>query len=160
VTTQRSLKQIAADPERVWHSNKTVAANIKKGAVKKAKTKIDLTKISGARKAPLANSVDVQLATVAKAAPEGEGWIHEIKYDGYRMLCRVNAGTARIYSRNHKEWTLHFPTVAGGRSTHRPAWIDGEVVSMDAKGCRASKRSECVNGQPAKSPTTFSICCI
>jgi bifunctional non-homologous end joining protein LigD len=136
VITHRNLTQIAADPERVWHSNKSVAANIKKGAVKKTDTKIDLTKISAARKAPLPNSVDVQLATLAKAAPEGEGWIHEIKYDGYRMLCRLNAGTARIYSRNRKEWTANFPTVARA-VTGLPiesAWIDGEVVSMDAEG--------------------------
>ena len=51
VTTQRSLTQIAADPERVWHSNRSVAANIRKGAVKKTKTKIDLSKVPAARKA-------------------------------------------------------------------------------------------------------------
>ncbi len=136
VTTQRSLTQIAADPERVWHSNRSVAANIRKGAVKKTKTKIDLAKVPAARKALLANSVDVQLATSATVAPEGEGWIHEIKYDGYRMLCRLNAGTVRIYSRNRKEWTADFPIVARALADLpiESAWIDGEVVSMDAKG--------------------------
>ena len=136
VTTQRSLEQIAADPERVWHSNRTVAANIKKGAVKKAKTKIDPSKIPAARKALLANSIDVQLATSATVAPEGEDWIHEIKYDGYRMLCRLNAGKVRIYSRNRKEWTADFASVARALADLpiESAWIDGEVVSMDAKG--------------------------
>jgi bifunctional non-homologous end joining protein LigD len=136
VATHRSLTQIAADPERVWHSDKTVAANIKKGTVKKAKTKIDLTKISAARKAPLPNSVGVQLATLAKAAPEGEGWIHEIKYDGYRMLCQLNAGTVRIYSRTRKQWTADFPTVARAVAglPIESAWVDGEVVSVDPKG--------------------------
>ena len=138
VTTHRSLKQIAADAERVWHSNKSVAENVKSGAVKKAKiTKIDLTKITGARKAAaLPDFVDVQLATLAKTAPAGEGWVHEIKYDGYRMLCRVDAGEVRIYSRNRKEWTADFPTIQRAVSglPIESGWIDGEAVIMDAKG--------------------------
>lgn len=136
VATQRSLEQIATDPERVWHSNKTVAENLKTGAVKKARTKVDLTKLSAARAAPLPITVDAQLATSAQAAPEGAGWIHEIKYDGYRMLCRLSSGTARIYSRNRKEWTAEFPTVAAAAVglPIQSAWIDGEVVSMDPNG--------------------------
>jgi len=137
VTTHRSLEQIAADPERVWHSNKSAAENVKNGAVKKAKiTKIDLTKIAGARKAALPEFVDAQLATLTKTAPEGEGWIHEIKYDGYRMLSRVDSGAVQIYSRNRKEWTANFPTIQKAVSTLPIAsgWIDGEAVTMDAKG--------------------------
>lgn len=136
VTTHRSLEQIAADPERVWHSNKSVAENVKHGAVKKAKTGIDLVKVPGARKARLPEFVDAQLATLVKSAPGDEGWLHEIKYDGYRMLCRVDAGAVRIYSRNHKEWTANFPTVARSVSALpvESAWIDGEVVSLDAQG--------------------------
>ena len=138
VTTHRSLKQIAADAERVWHSNKSVAENVKSGAVKKAQiTKLDLSKIAGARKAAaLPDFVDVQLATLAKTAPAGEGWVHEIKYDGYRMLCRVDAGAVRIYSRNRKEWTAEFPTIQRAVSglPIESGWIDGEVVTMDAKG--------------------------
>ena len=138
VTTHRSLKQIAANAERVWHSNKSVAENVKGGAVKKAKiTKIDLTKITGARKAAaLPDFVDVQLATLTKTPPAGEGWVHEIKYDGYRMLCRVDGGEARIYSRNRKEWTADFPTIqrAVAGLPIQSGWIDGEAVIMDAKG--------------------------
>jgi bifunctional non-homologous end joining protein LigD len=138
VTTRRSLKQIAADAERVWRSNKSVAENVKGGAVKKAKiTKIDLTKIAGARKAAaLPDFVDVQLATLAKTAPAGEGWVHEIKYDGYRMLCRVDAGVVRIYSRNRKEWTADFPTIQRAVSglPIESGWLDGEALIMDAKG--------------------------
>lgn len=136
VTTHRNLEQIAADPERVWHSNKSVAENVEKGAVKKAKAKIDPAKISGARKAPLPGFVDAQLATVVKTTPEGEDWIHEIKYDGYRMLCRVHSGAVQIYSRSRKEWTAAFPAVARAVSglPIESAWIDGEVMTLDAKG--------------------------
>ncbi|MPZ76868.1 MAG: DNA ligase D [Deltaproteobacteria bacterium] len=136
VTTHRSLEQIAADPERVWHSNKSVAENIQKGAIKKAKAKVDPAKIPGARKARLPDFVDAQLATVVKTAPEGEGWIHEMKYDGYRMLCRVDSGAVQIYSRSRKEWTASFPAVvrAGSGLPIESAWIDGEVMTLDAKG--------------------------
>ena len=137
VTTHRSLEQIAADPERVWHSNKSAAENVKSGAVKKAKiTKIDLTKIAGARKAALPEFVDAQLATLTKTAPEGEGWIHEIKFDGYRMLARVDSGAVQIYSRNRKEWTTNFPSILRSVSglPMESGWIDGEAVTMDAKG--------------------------
>ncbi len=136
VTTHRGLEQIATDAGRVWHSNKSVAENVKNDAVRKAKTRIDLAKVPGARKARLPELAHAQLATLVKNPPEDEGWLHEIKYDGYRMLCRVDGGSGRIYSRNHKEWTANFPAVARAVSALpiESAWIDGEVVSLDAQG--------------------------
>jgi bifunctional non-homologous end joining protein LigD len=136
VTTHRSLKQIAANPERVWHSNKSVAENVKSGAVKKNKVRVSLAQLAGARAAPLPDFISPQLATVSRIVPTGEGWVHEVKYDGYRMLCRINAGTVRIYSRNRKEWTKQFPSIARAVSelTVASAWIDGEIVSLDAQG--------------------------
>ena len=50
-----------------------------------------------------------QLATLVDEAPSGPGWLHEIKYDGYRMLCRIERGRCQIWSRNGKEWTSAFP---------------------------------------------------
>jgi bifunctional non-homologous end joining protein LigD len=136
VTTHRSLKQIAANPGWVWHSNKSVAENVKSGALKKNKIRIDSSKLAGARKASLPDFISPQLATVSRIVPTGEGWVHEVKYDGYRMLCRVNAGAVKIYSRNHKEWTKQFPFIAQAVSALpiELAWIDGEIVSLDAKG--------------------------
>src|ERR1043166_85563 len=137
VTTHRSLEEIAADPARVWHSNRSVSDNVKGGAVSKPKkTRIDPSKVPGAVQAPLPAFVEAQLATLIKAPPSGEGWLHEIKYDGYRMLCRVEGGAVQIFSRNRKEWTADLPTVTRAVSALpvQSAWIDGEVVSMDAKG--------------------------
>ena len=136
VATGRSLEEIAASGDRVWHSNKSVAANVKAGAVAKAKPLSGVGKVAGARKAALPNLVEAELATLVKDAPNGANWIHEIKYDGYRMLCRVAEGSARMISRNRKDWTANFPTIAraAARLPVKTAWLDGEVVALDEKG--------------------------
>ena len=105
VASRRSIEEIAAEPDRVWHSNKSVAENVKAGAGRKKKLRLDLAKVKGARKKAIPALLEPQLATLVKEAPEGETWLHEMKYDGYRMLCRIEKGEARIYSRNGKEWT-------------------------------------------------------
>lgn len=136
VATGRSLQQIASSADRVWHSNKSVAANLKGGAIAKAKPVTGIAKLSGARKAPQPEAVEAQLATLSKTPPVGNGWIHEIKYDGYRMLCRVAQGHVRIVSRNQKDWTANFPELAVelSRLPLKTAWLDGEVAAMDAQG--------------------------
>ncbi len=136
VASGRDLDEIAADPDRVWHSNRSVADNVRAGEVKKRKPRLALAKVRGARKATLPVALTPQLATLAKAPPRGAGWVHEIKYDGYRMVCRIAGNEARMYSRNGKEWTAQFAPIARalGRLPVREAWIDGEVVVMQADG--------------------------
>jgi bifunctional non-homologous end joining protein LigD len=56
-----------------------------------------------------------QLATLVKAPPAGTRWVHDMKFDGYRMLCRSTIGRRTFISRNGKEWTD-----ASGRSLMRP----------------------------------------
>ena len=70
------------------------------------------------------------------SAPAGDDWLHEIKYDGYRMVCASSAGKARLFSRNGKDWTSTFPAVARDLAELpvKSAWIDGEVVVLDADG--------------------------
>jgi bifunctional non-homologous end joining protein LigD len=137
VASGRSLEEIAADPERVWHSNKSVAENVKSGAVRTARPKLsDLAKVPGARKARALEWLQPELATLVDKAPPGDDWIHEIKYDGYRMLCHVKFGRATVYSRNRKDWTNGLPLLAAAvaRLPVDEAWIDGEVIAPDAQG--------------------------
>ncbi len=136
VTTHRSLKQIAADPQRVWHSNKSVAENLKRGILSKSKVRLDLAKLAGGRKAGLPDFISPQLATLGKTAPADDGWVHEVKYDGYRMLGCIAGGAVQIYSRNRKEWTGEFPHIARALAEFpvENAWIDGEIVILDAAG--------------------------
>lgn len=71
VASDRTLEEIAADPDRVWHSNKTVAENVKTGAVRKTKPRLSLSKVAGAISASLPKAVSPQLATLVKEAPLG-----------------------------------------------------------------------------------------
>jgi bifunctional non-homologous end joining protein LigD len=69
-----------------------------------------------------------QLATLKSKAPQGEQWIHEIKYDGYRVQLHVNAGKKRVFTRNGLDWTKRFSIIAGAFDISGQAIIDGEVV--------------------------------
>jgi bifunctional non-homologous end joining protein LigD len=68
--------------------------------------------------------------------PDGDEWLHEIKFDGYRMLCYISDGKARFVSRNDKDWTAKFKNlameIAGLPLTS--AVIDGEVMLLDKEG--------------------------
>jgi len=136
VASGRSMEEIAADPDRVWHSNKSVAENVKTGAVRKRKVLLDVSKLAGARKAKMPAFVEPELARLVKDAPAGDEWIHEMKYDGYRMLCRIEAAKATMWSRNGNEWTQNFSalTQSAVRLPVEDAWIDGEVIVMDQEG--------------------------
>ncbi len=80
--------------------------------------------------APMPRMIAPQLATLVETAPEGEDWVYEIKYDGYRMLSRIDAGKVRIYSRNGKDWTARFARHAEAlaKLPVRQAWLDGEMA--------------------------------
>lgn len=69
-----------------------------------------------------------QLATLKSKAPVGEKWLHEIKYDGYRLQIHLNKGV-RIFTRNGHDWTSRFPIIAGAFDIPvERAIFDGEVV--------------------------------
>ncbi len=79
---------------------------------------------------------EVQLATLVDEPPEGSEWVHEIKFDGYRLLGFVAGGQARLRTRNGKEWTAKFPPIAEAlqRLKADDAVLDMEAVIMDADG--------------------------
>ena len=69
-----------------------------------------------------------QLATLKSRAPVGDHWLHEIKYDGYRLQIHLNKGVT-IYTRNGHDWTNRFPLIAGAFEIPvERAILDGEVV--------------------------------
>src|SRR5271166_2703687 len=86
--------------------------------------------------APLPDFVPPSLATLRDEAPSGEGWVHEIKFDGYRMQARLERGKVRLLTRKGLDWTEKFPNVAAAVAAlpARSALIDGEVVVEDANG--------------------------
>ena len=91
---------------------------------------------AGARRRALAREPWVQLATLVGRVPEGDAWIHEIKFDGYRIVAHVEEGAVRLFTRNRHDWTERFPEIAAAlaRLGVRRALIDGEVVAVGADG--------------------------
>ena len=69
-----------------------------------------------------------QLATLKSKAPGGDRWLHEIKYDGYRIQVHANRGRKKVYTRNGLDWTKRFSTIAAALDIPGEAIIDGEVV--------------------------------
>ena len=84
----------------------------------------------------LPDFIEPQMATLVQKPPTGEEWIHEIKLDGYRILCRVRKGKARLLTRKGNDWTRQFPETAeaAARLPVRQALLDGEIAALDENG--------------------------
>ncbi|HJL17585.1 MAG TPA: DNA ligase D [Sandaracinaceae bacterium LLY-WYZ-13_1] len=130
VASGRDLAQIAADPDRVWHSHRAEEgagpeAMPEPGAVEGAKRQRRLPK---AAKPALCAPVD--------APATSDRWVHEVKHDGYRILARLADGVAILQTRNGHDWTAKMPSLARSLAALPvdAAWIDGEIVVLDAEG--------------------------
>ncbi len=95
-----------------------------------------------------------QLATLVKEPPNGDEWFHELKFDGYRMICHIDHGKARFWSRNGKDWTDKFLNLAQTLKTFpaTTAILDGEVVVVDAAGRSSFQRLQQSMGRGGKAP--------
>ncbi|MGB3796200.1 MAG: DNA ligase D, partial [Alteraurantiacibacter sp.] len=139
VLTGRSMAEIAADKrgeypladkqddaflEQMEKASARNAAKAKPKATRKRKS------------AALPKFRKPQLATLVDDVPAGNGWMHEIKFDGYRALIAASGTKVRVYTRSGKDWTDKFaPLVEKIAALDLPAsLIDGEIVAMDAQG--------------------------
>ncbi len=79
---------------------------------------------------------DPQLATLRAAPPSGDNWLHELKWDGYRLLVEIVAGKAKLRSRNGLNWTADYPDIAAAieRFGLADGSFDGELIALDPKG--------------------------
>jgi bifunctional non-homologous end joining protein LigD len=84
----------------------------------------------------MARYPEVQLATLVREPPEGTGWLHEIKFDGYRLLGFTVAGTVCLRTRNGKDWTPKFPSLAADLKELKvkDAVLDMEAVALTGDG--------------------------
>lgn len=78
--------------------------------------------------------VDPQLCRLADRPPDGDGWAHEVKLDGYRAQLRVQSKKVVIYTRNRLDWTDRFGFIATLAKELPDCLIDGEMVVLDEKG--------------------------
>ena len=85
--------------------------------------------IEGAKPSEMPGFIKPQLATLRSKAPKGEQWVHEIKYDGYRLQVHRNEGRFTIYTRSGLDWTKRFALIADAFDIPvERAIFDGEVV--------------------------------
>jgi len=101
-----------------------------------AKDEPDASGIPGARKAALAPFARPSLATLSARPPDSDDWVHEIKFDGYRMQMRIEGEKVTLKTRTALDWTHKFPSIAEAALALTPCDVilDGEIVSIDDKG--------------------------
>ncbi len=163
-TTGRSIEEIAAGKggkKRVWHSNREAGAKAEDKVAFKQKirkiagrpparprTKAKSTgrsaegkhrakaKAAGSSKSKLPDFVALSLATLYDKAPSGADWLHEIKFDGYRMEARLEGGKVQLLTRKQQNWTHRFKPIADAVAAlpATTALLDGEVVVEDDNG--------------------------
>ena len=77
-----------------------------------------------------------QLTRLVDAAPEGDGWLHEIKFDGYRMHARLDHGAVKLLTRTGLDWTHKYPLIAEAVAAldARQAYLDGELCGVGPDG--------------------------
>lgn len=86
---------------------------------------------------PLPEALSPQLATLVSAPPrDAKPWMYELKFDGYRILSRVDGAQVQLVTRNGNDWTPKLAPLASALKALRlkGAWLDGEIVAMDAGG--------------------------
>jgi bifunctional non-homologous end joining protein LigD len=91
--------------------------------------------LTGARKAKLPAQLKPELATLVDSAPEGQ-WSYEIKFDGYRIMARIDHDQVQLFTRNGHDWTHKLPQQAQALAELglESAWLDGEVVVTNERG--------------------------
>ncbi|EMG36295.1 ATP-dependent DNA ligase LigD polymerase module,ATP-dependent DNA ligase LigD phosphoesterase module [Desulfocurvibacter africanus PCS] len=121
--------QRQARPETLTKKNKTAESP-------RTPSLPDFAAMPGARPGPMPEQIRPQLATLVDAPPAGEQWLHEIKFDGYRLLLIIDNGKARLMTRGGQDWTHRFPELAraAGGLPLRRALLDGEAVVLDERG--------------------------
>ncbi|MBY3597811.1 DNA ligase D [Rhizobium bangladeshense] len=144
VASGRSMETIAAGKGRkpkpfmveggkvqadaVWDSNHGLAAEERQSEAK------------GGRRASTATAVDLpdfispQLCEKLERPPVGDAWVHEIKFDGYRIQMRVLDGEATLKTRKGLDWTAKYPEIAEAASALPDCILDGEICALDEHG--------------------------
>jgi bifunctional non-homologous end joining protein LigD len=158
VVSRRTIEGIAKANDAVWQSNRSAGENVKTIAkaspakkaktskaappVKKSKAKaksraaLAATEVlrekpaRGAKGSALPDFIPPQLATLSDKAPDGANWVHEVKFDGYRMQARLENGEVKLLTRKALDWAHKFKPVAEAvaQLDADTAMIDGEIV--------------------------------
>ena len=178
VVTRRSLDQIASSEDHVWNSKDTATGEAWYRQDSKSEEKAKPAKAAKAARpskaAPPASNdlasalaelpkesqpsfIKPQLALEAESAPDGSGWLHELKLDGYRMQARKDAAKVQMLTRSGLDWTSRMSSIAAAVS-HLPVesvTIDGEVVVVSPNGTTNFADLQASFQDGAKNPLTY-----
>jgi bifunctional non-homologous end joining protein LigD len=114
-----------AGSDAVWNSNKGIAAEARTSQTQTGKARAitnDMPDFAG-----------FQLCEISARPPTTDGWVHEIKFDGYRIQMRIENGKVTLKTRKGLDWTDKFSAIAKAAARLPDAIIDGETVALDSK---------------------------
>jgi len=137
---KKSTKSAATTPALKAAARKSTARSRKPPVLRKV-PQARLAKLAraleGARAVPASSAFfEPELARLRKAPPQGERWLHEVKWDGYRILAAIANGEVKLWSRNALPWNERLPEIVqslkalGLNSAH----LDGELIALDEHG--------------------------
>jgi bifunctional non-homologous end joining protein LigD len=184
VVTGRGLDRIGSDEDHVWNSKDTrtiddeTPAPVTKPAKTTTKEKTGKKKVAAADtkshasaaphlssalkhlpREPLPDFIPPQLTIQTREAPRGEGWVHELKLDGYRIQVRIDkkGKDVKLYTRNGLDWTRRMTAVAeaASRLPVTSALLDGEVVVLDENGGTSFAALQAAFQDHAPHPMTY-----
>ncbi|WP_404436042.1 DNA ligase D [Stutzerimonas chloritidismutans] len=122
-------------PRKRGKAKLEVDAKPVKAPAARSRKKAEKATLSGAKPAPLPDSIKPQLATLVESVPDGD-WRYEVKFDGYRIMARIESGKVQFFTRNGHDWTAKMPQQAEALAALglESAWLDGEVVVPNEEG--------------------------
>jgi bifunctional non-homologous end joining protein LigD len=112
--------------DAVWDSKHGLAANERRKRSRKD--------VARATAIDLPDFIKPQLCQSLSRPPVGGDWLHEIKFDGYRIQLRVAGGSVTLKTRKGLDWTRKYPEIAGAASELPDCIIDGEICALDENG--------------------------
>lgn len=153
VVSGRSLAEIADD--NVWRSRLTTHGS----------SRVSADSSRGRRASPphsddtIPSQVQPQLCTLVETAPSGDQWLHEVKFDGYRVLAYRQKESVRLMTRSGKDWTARFPAIEAAIAglDVSNAILDGEITALDERGLSSFQRLQNAMQPNTKSPLTFHV---
>jgi bifunctional non-homologous end joining protein LigD len=153
VVTGRDLDAIAGEQDHVWQSKPAKHSANKKSAEARLRARLQGKVVPReperratpsphrhhgrhAKRAPGKNFVSPELAFQATEPPSGDGWLHELKYDGYRMQAICEGDNIKLLTRNGLDWTERMPAIEQGLKALelQDTVLDGEVVVLNQDG--------------------------
>ena len=135
--TGRDLKAIAAGKPSKTGKSKTAKVTVGTSTRTRTKPKASGQRApKGALRAAMPRRIEPELATLVSATPEGDDFVHEVKFDGYRVIARVEAGSVQLLTRGGEDWTARMPALRAALEKLKveSAILDGEFVALDEHG--------------------------